>query len=159
MEDVLRLLADDARLTPAQIAERTARSEQEVATAIKGWEAAGVIRRYKTVIDWEKAGVEYVYGFIEVRVTPERGLGFDAVAERIMGFPEVHSLYLMSGTYDLLVVVEGKSMREVAFFVAEKLAPLEHVLSTATHFVLKRYKIDGDVLAERAEVKRLPVTP
>ena len=81
------------------------------------------------------------------------------MAERIMQFPEVHSLYLMSGTYDLLVVVQGRSMREVAFFVAEKLAPLEHVLSTATHFVLKRYKVDGDMLAERAEIKRLPVTP
>jgi DNA-binding Lrp family transcriptional regulator len=159
MEEILQILADDARLTPAQVAERVGRPEQEVAAAIKKLEAAGVIRRYKTVVDWEKAGIEQVYGFIEVRVSPERGVGFDAVAERIMGFPEVHSLYLMSGTYDLLVVVQGKTMREVAFFVAEKLAPLEHVLSTATHFVLKRYKVDGDVLAERAEVKRLPVTP
>jgi DNA-binding Lrp family transcriptional regulator len=159
MEELLQLLADDARLTSAQIAERTGRAEQEVKAAIKQLEREGVIRRYKTVVDWEKAGVEHVYGFIEVRVSPERGVGFDAVAERIMGFPEVHSLYLMSGTYDLLVVVQGKTMREVAFFVAEKLAPLEHVLSTASHFVLKRYKVDGDVLAERAEVKRLPVTP
>jgi DNA-binding Lrp family transcriptional regulator len=156
---VLELLADDARLTAAQIAERTGRREEEVAAAIKKLEADGVIRRYKTVIEWEKIGGERVYGFIEVRVSPERGAGFDAVAERIMQFSEVHSLYLMSGTYDLLVVVEGKSMREVAFFVAEKLAPLDHVLSTATHFVLKRYKVDGDVLAERQEVKRLPVTP
>jgi len=159
MEEVLQLLAEDARLSAAQIAERVGRSEKEVRTAIEKLEAGGVIRRYKTVVDWEKAGIEHVYGFIEVRVSPERGAGFDAVAERIMGFPEVHSLYLMSGTYDLLVVIQGKTMREVAFFVAEKLAPLEHVLSTATHFVLKRYKVDGDVLAERAEVKRLPVTP
>jgi len=159
MEEVLQLLAEDARLTAAQIAERTGRTEEEVATAIKKLEKGGVIRRYKTVVDWEKVGIERVYGFIEVRVSPERGVGFDAVAERIMQFPEVHSLYLMSGTYDLMVVVEGKSMREVAFFVAEKLAPLEHVLSTATHFVLKRYKVDGDVLVERQEVKRLPVTP
>jgi len=159
MEEVLQLLAGDARLTAAQIAERTGRNEGEVAEAVKKLEAAGVIRRYKTVIDWEKAGTEHVYGFIEVRVSPERGVGFDAVAERIMQFPEVHSLYLMSGTYDLLVVVEGRSMREVAFFVAEKLAPLEHVLSTGTHFVLKRYKVDGDVLVERQEPKRLPVTP
>jgi DNA-binding Lrp family transcriptional regulator len=159
MEEVLQLLAEDARLSAAQIAERVGRSEKEIRTAIEKLEAGGVIRRYKTVVDWEKAGIEHVYGFIEVRVSPERGAGFDAVAERIMGFPEVHSLYLMSGTYDLLVVIQGKTMREVAFFVAEKLAPLEHVLSTATHFVLKRYKVDGDVLAERAEVKRLPVTP
>jgi len=159
MEEVLQLLAGDARLTAAQIAERVGRTEEEVTRAIERLEKSRVIRRYKTVIDWEKAGAERVYGFIEVRVSPERGVGFDAVAERIMQFPEVHSLYLMSGTYDLLVVVEGKGMREVAFFVAEKLAPLEHVLSTATHFVLKPYKVDGDVLVERSELKRLPVTP
>jgi DNA-binding Lrp family transcriptional regulator len=159
MEEILQLLADDARLTSAQIAERTGRPEAEVGKAISKLEEDGVIRRYKTVIDWEKAGVEHVFGFIEVRVSPERDVGFDSVAERIMGFPEVHSLYLMSGTYDLLVVVQGKTMREVAYFVAERLAPLEHVLSTATHFVLKRYKVDGDVLAERTESKRLPVTP
>jgi DNA-binding Lrp family transcriptional regulator len=159
MDEVLQLLVDDARLSAAQIAERVGRTEEEVSQAIERMEKSGVIRRYKTVIDWEKAGSERVYGFIEVRVSPERGAGFDAVAERVMQFPEVHSLYLMSGTFDLLVVVEGKSMREVAFFVAEKLAPLEHVLSTSTHFVLKPYKIDGDMLFERAEAKRLPVTP
>ena len=87
------------------------------------------------------------------------GPGAGSFAERIMGFPEVHSLYLMSGTYDLLVVVQGKTMREVAYFVAERLAPIDHVLSTATHFVLKRYKVDGDVLEEHTETKRLPVTP
>ncbi len=159
MEEILQLLSDDARLTSAQIAERTGRPEAEIAKAVAKLEKDGVIRRYKTVIDWEKAGVEHVFGFIEVRVSPERGVGFDSVAERIMGFPEVHSLYLMSGTYDLLVVVQGMTMREVAYFVAERLAPLDHVLSTATHFVLKRYKVDGDVLAERTESKRLPVTP
>jgi len=158
MEEILQLLADDARLTSAQIAERTGRPEAEVSKAVAKLEKDGVIRRYKTVIDWEKAGVEHVFGFIEVRVSPERGVGFDSVAERIMGFAEVHSLYLMSGTYDLLVVVQGMTMREVAYFVAERLAPLDHVLSTATHFVLKRYKVDGDVLAERTESKRLPVT-
>ncbi len=159
MEEILELLAQEARLTPAQIAERTGRPEAEVEAAIRKLEADGVIRRYKAVIDWSKAGVEHVFGFIEVRVSPQRGVGFDAVAERIMGFPEVHSLYLMSGTYDLLVVVQGATMRDVAFFVAEKLAPLEHVLSTTTHFVLKRYKVDGDPMEGRAEPKRLPVTP
>ena len=159
MEEVLQLLGEDARLTASQIAERVGRPEAEVREEIKRLESTGVIRKYKAIIDWERAGVEHVYGFIEVRVSPERGVGFDAVAERIMGFPEVHSLYLMSGTYDLLVVVQGQSMKEVAFFVAEKLAPLDHVLSTATHFVLKRYKVDGDELTERAEVRRLPVTP
>ena len=159
MEEILQLLADDARLTSAQIAERTGRPEAEVSKAVAKLEKDGVIRRYKAVIDWEKTGVEHVFGFIEVRVSPERGVGFYSVAERIMSLSEVHSFYLMSGTYDLLVVVQGMTMREVAYFVAERLAPLDHVLSTATHFVLKRYKVDGDVLAERTESKRLPVTP
>lgn len=159
MQEILELLAQDARLTPAQIAERTGQSEAEVKKIIAKLETDKVIRRYKTVIDWEKAGVEHVFGFIEVRVSPERDVGFDAVGERIMRFPEVHSLYLMSGTYDLLVVVQGKTMREVAFFVAEKLATLDQVLSTATHFVLKRYKVDGDEMVEQQGVKRLSVTP
>ena len=159
MQEILELLDRDARLTPAQIAERTGQSEAEVKKIIAKLETDKVIRRYKTVIDWEKAGAERVFGFIEVRVSPERDVGFDAVAERIMKFPEVHSLYLMSGTYDLLVVVQGKTMREVAFFVAEKLAPLDQVLSTATHFVLKRYKIDGDEMVDQQGVKRLSVTP
>ena len=159
MEEILQLLTDDARLTPAQLAERTGKPEAEVKQTISDLEAKGVIHGYKAIVNWEKAGVEHVYGFIEVKVTPQRGLGFDAVAARLMEFPEVHSLYLMSGAYDLLVVVQGKTMREVAYFVAERLATLESVLSTATHFVLKRYKVDGDVLEERAEVQRLPVTP
>jgi len=159
MEEILQLLTDDARLSPAQIAERTGKPEAEVAEAIAELEAQGIIRGYKAIVNWEKAGLEHVYGFIEVKVTPQRGLGFDAVAARLMEFPEVHSLYLMSGAYDLMVVVQGKSMRDVAYFVAERLATLESVLSTGTHFVLKRYKVDGDILEERAEVKRLPVTP
>ena len=157
--EILDLLNEDARLTPAQIAERTGGAEGEVKEAIAAFERDKVIRRYKTVIDWEKAGVEHVFGFIEVRCTPERGVGFDAVAERIMEFPEVHSLYLMSGAYDFLVVVQGNTMRDIAYFVAEKLAPLEHISGTATHFVLKRYKVDGDVMVERAESNRLPITP
>jgi DNA-binding Lrp family transcriptional regulator len=159
MEQVLALLAEDARLSAAQIAERLGRPEAEVKGMIARLEAERVIRRYKAVVDWDRAGIEHVYGFIEVRVTPQRGQGFDAIAGRIMEFPEVHSLYLMSGTYDLMVVVQGRTMKDVAYFVAERLAPLEGVLSTATHFVLRRYKVDGDVMEERAEVKRLSVTP
>jgi len=158
-QEILDLLSEDARLTPAQIAERTGRSEEAVKDAIGKLEDGKVIRRYKTVIDWERAGIEHVFGFIEVRCTPERGVGFDAVAERIMEFPEVHSLYLMSGAYDFLVVVQGNTMRDIAYFVAEKLAPLEHISGTGTHFVLKRYKVDGDIMVERAESKRLPITP
>ncbi len=159
MEEILHLLTQDARLTPAQLAERVGRPEAEVSEIIAQLEAKGIIRGYKTVVDWEKTGVEHVYGFIEVKVTPQRGHGFDSVAARLMEFPEVHSLYLMSGAYDLMVVVQGKTMRDVAYFVAERLATLESVLSTATHFVLKRYKVDGDIFEERAEAKRLPVTP
>jgi DNA-binding Lrp family transcriptional regulator len=159
MEEILQLLSEDARLTDAQIAERTGISEAEAKDAVAKLEKDKVIRRYKTVIDWERAGIEHVFGFIEVRCAPERGVGFDAVAERIMEFPEVHSLYLMSGAYDFLVVIQGGNMRDVAYFVAEKLAPLDHVVGTATHFVLRRYKVDGDVMVERAQAKRLPVTP
>jgi DNA-binding Lrp family transcriptional regulator len=159
MEEILQLLTEDARLTAAQIAERVGRSTAEVQEIIVKLEKDKVIRRYKTVVDWERVGVEHVFGFIEVRCAPQRGVGFDAVAERIMEFPEVHSLYLMSGAYDFLVVVQGKTMRDIAYFVAEKLAPLDHVVGTATHFVLKPYKVDGDIMVDRAEVKRLPVTP
>jgi DNA-binding Lrp family transcriptional regulator len=159
MEQILQILAEDARLTPAQIAERTGRDEKEIRAIIKEAEDKGIIVKYKAVINWDKAGVEDVFAFIEVRVIPQRGVGFDAVAERIMGFPEVHSLYLMSGDYDLHVVVKGKSMRDVAYFVAEKLASLEGVQSTATHFVLKRYKLDGDRLEPQAPPERLAVTP
>jgi DNA-binding Lrp family transcriptional regulator len=159
MEEILQLLSGDARLTPHQLAERVGRPVAEVQEIIVKLEKEKVIRRYKTVIDWERLGIEHVFGFIEVRCSPQRGVGFDAVAERIMEFPEVHSLYLMSGAYDFLVVVQGKTMRDIAYFVAEKLAPLDNVVSTATHFVLKRYKVDGDIMMERAEVKRLPVTP
>jgi DNA-binding Lrp family transcriptional regulator len=159
MEQILQILAEDARVTPAQIAERTGRDEKEIRAIIKKAEDQGIIIKYKAIINWDKAGVEDVFAFIEVRVIPQRGVGFDAVAERIMGFPEVHSLYLMSGDYDLHVVVKGKNMREVAYFVAEKLASLEGVQSTATHFVLKRYKMDGDVLEPQAPNERLAVTP
>jgi len=158
MEEILRILAEDGRLTPAQIAERTGKSEDDVKSLIAEAEKKGVIVKYKAIVNWDRIGIEEVFAFIEVRVTPQRDVGFDAVAERIMAFPEVHSLYLMSGAYDLHVVVKGKTMREVAYFVAEKLAPLEGVQSTATHFVLKRYKMDGDILEKREEPERLAIS-
>ena len=157
-EEILQILQADARTTPAQIAERLGRSARWVREQIKQLEAQGVIHKYKAVVNWEKAAQERVFAFIEVKVTPQRGVGFDAVAERILRFPEVHSLYLMSGAYDLHVVVQGDTMKEVAYFVAEKLAPLEHIQSTATHFVLKRYKVDGDILSEMETAERLPVS-
>jgi len=158
VRDILHLLEQDARATPEQLAERTGLSKRRVMSAIRELESAGVIRKYKAVVNWERAGAERVYAFIEVRVTPERGRGFDAVAERILRFPEVHSLYLMSGAYDLHVVAEGDNMRDVALFVAEKLATIEGVQSTATHFVLRRYKVDGDILEQPEQAERLPVS-
>ena len=157
-QDILQILEQDAHTTVEQIAERTGLSKRRVSRIIAELEAAGVIRKYKAVVNWERTGRERVYAFIEVRVTPERGRGFDAVAERILRFPEVHSLYLMSGAYDLHVVAEGGNMRDVALFVAEKLATIEGVQSTATHFVLRRYKVDGDVLEQPERAERLPIT-
>ena len=157
--EILKILARDARTPPAQIAVMTGKTESEVAQAIKQMEEAGIIRRYKTVIDWDKAGVERLFAFIDVRVSPSRGVGFDDVARRVYKFPEVHSVYLVSGDYDLRVVVEGQTMREIAFFVAEKLATLEGVLSTRSSFLLKKYKDDGDVYEEPEGDERLAVTP
>ena len=157
--DILHILERDARVTPAQIAAMTGRGEDEVREAITALEAEGTIRRYKTVIDWEKAGEPKVFAFIDVDATPERGSGYDRLAERIYRYPEVHSVYLVSGTQDLRVVVEGKTMREVAEFVAEKLAPIEGIRGTATHFLLKKYKDDGDLFVDSEPDRRLAVTP
>lgn len=158
-KQILSILEKDARTTPDKIATMVGRSEQEVAQAIAEMEKQGIIRHYKTVVDWEKAHRERVFAFIDVRVTPSRGVGFDDVAKRIYNYPEVHSVYLVSGDYDLRVVVEGKTMREVAFFVAERLATLDGVLSTRTNFLLKKYKEDGDVFEEPGEDQRLAVSP
>ncbi|MGQ9674052.1 MAG: Lrp/AsnC family transcriptional regulator [Chloroflexota bacterium] len=157
--EILKILEQDARISSMQIATMLDLPEEEVRAAIKRLETEKIIRRYKTVINWEKVEEDRVLALIEVRVTPQRDVGFDAIAERIYRFPEARTVYLLSGTYDLLVQVAGRSMKEVANFVSEKLAPLEGVQGTVTHFLLKRYKEDGDVLAEVEGVKRLPVTP
>ncbi len=157
--DILKILEQDARTPPSKIAVMLGKTEQQVAEAISAMERSGIIRRYKTVIDWEKAGRENVFAFIDVRVSPSRGVGFDDVAKRVFNYPEVHSVYLVSGDYDLRVVVEGPTMREVAFFVAERLATIEGVLSTRTSFLLKRYKDDGDIFEEPHEDERLAITP
>jgi DNA-binding Lrp family transcriptional regulator len=157
--DILRMLEQDGRLTPEQIAERTGQSVDEVRSLIAEAEATGVIQKYKAVINWEKAPeTEVTYAFIEVKVTPQQEFGFDAIAERIMRFPEVRSLYLLSGSYDLQAVVEGKDLREIANFVTTKLSPLDTVLSTTTHFVLKAYKVDGDILHDGEAPERLPIS-
>ncbi|MEW6608307.1 MAG: Lrp/AsnC family transcriptional regulator [bacterium] len=158
-KQILKILERDAKVTPEKIATMIGMTEEEVSAKIKEFEDKKIIVQYKTIIDWEKAEEEVVYAFIDVKVVPERNVGFDAVAKRIYKFPEVHSLYLLSGTYDLSVVVEGKSMKEIAFFVAEKLATIDHVQGTISHFVLKKYKIDGQVLEPEEGDKRLAVTP
>jgi len=158
MKKIFEILEKDARVTPEQIATMTGMSEAEVKSIIEEAEKDRIIVGYKTIINREKLEEEQVLALIEVRVQPQREVGFDAVAERIYRFPQVRSAYLVSGGYDLAVLVTGKTMREVAAFVSEKLAPLEGVQGTVTHFLLKRYKEDGEVLEGREEDKRLPLT-
>ncbi len=157
-EEILKVLENDARASDEKIATMLGVSSDEVRKGIEQCEKEGVIIKYKTLIDWEKTQEEKVYAFIDVRVTPERGKGFDAIAERICQYPEVHSLYLMSGAYDFAVVVEGKGMKEIAYFVAEKLAVIENVQSTTTHFILKKYKVDG-VQLEKEKDTRIQMMP
>ena len=153
-EKLIKLLNRNARTTLADLATAVGADEATVAAAVKEMEAEGIIRGYKTIIDWEKLGNAYVSAIIELKVTPKAGLGFEDIAERVSRYPEVESVYLMSGVYDLNVVVKARSFQEVARFVAKELATLESVTSTATHFVLRRYK-DLDVeLGTKAEDER-----
>jgi len=157
IQEILKILENDARTTIKQISAMTGTPSAEVARLIKQAEKEGTILKYKTVINWEKVGKEQVWALIEVKVTPQRDVGFDSIAERIYRFPQVRTAYLVSGTYDLLVLVVGKNMNEVADFVSQKLAPIEGVQGTVTHFVLKRYKEDGEILQGKEEIRRQPV--
>jgi DNA-binding Lrp family transcriptional regulator len=159
MREVLELLEKDSRLTPKDIAEQTGLNEAEIANFVAAMEARGVIKRYKTIVDWEKFGDEAVYALIEVSVSLDRGVGYDSIAERVSKFPEVVSCMLVSGGYDLSLLIKGRSMKEVAFFVAEKIAPLQQVQHTATHFMLRAYKTDGEVMFDKEEDQRLVVHP
>jgi DNA-binding Lrp family transcriptional regulator len=159
MSEILGILSENARATPAQIAALLGRSEEDVAREIKDLEDSGVIKKYITLINWEKLEGSYVFAVIELKVALQRKTGYDSVAERIARFSEVESLRLISGDYDLQVTVKGKSMRDVAFFVAEKIATLEGVQSTCTHFILKSYKEHGVILTDKPKPKRLVVTP
>jgi len=160
MKEILRILEQDGRATAPQIAAMLDKPVSEVQKAIKQAEKDGIILKYKAIINWPKSGTEDVWALIEVRVTPQRDVGFDAIAERIYQFPEVYSAYLVSGTYDLSILVRGRTMQEIASFVAEKLAPLEQVQSVVTHFLLKRYKEYGETFhAPKETNRRLPVTP
>ncbi len=154
MDEILEILEKNSRRTPAEIATMLGSDEAAVAAAIAKFEADHVITAYTTLINWEITDKERVTALIEVKVTPQRDRGFDEVAKRIYSFPEVNACYLMSGGFDLTVVIEGKTMKEVALFVAEKLAPIEAVTSTATHFVLKKYKDKGFVFGGEPEDDR-----
>ena len=143
MEQLLELLQEQATLTPAQLASMLGEQEEDVVKAIKKYEKEGIIKGYHAAINWERTEVPRATALIELRVTPQKDTGFDEIAGRVMNFPEVESVYLMSGGYDLAVFIEGKNLREVARFVAEQLAPMENVLSTGTHFILKKYKDYG----------------
>lgn len=140
---ILELLENDARMSAEQIASALSLGVSEVSAIIQEYEEKDIIAGYKTLIDWEKVGDEGVSAMIEIKVIPQRGHGFERIAERLSQYDEVESVYLMSGAYDIAVTVSGKTLREVACFVSDKIAPLEYVTSTATHFVLKKFKDKG----------------
>ena len=158
MEEILKILENDARTTPEQIAAMTGKTIDAVKKAIQQAESSQTIVKYKTVVNWEKMDREEVWALIEIRLQPQREVGFDSVAERIYRFPEVRSAYLVSGAYDLAVLVTGKTMQEVAGFVSRKLSTLDHVQGTVTHFLLKRYKEDGEIFEGEDRPKRQPLT-
>ena len=159
-EKILRAIDRNSKLTPADLSKMFGVTEQEVADEIRSMEEGSVICGYPTLINWDYTEHERVTALIEVKVTPQRGLGFDKIAERIYKFEEVTAVYLVSGNYDLIVILEGKSMREIANFVSEKLSPLEAVVSCSTNFVLKKYKEHGmPLVSGTKEDERMLVTP
>ena len=159
MDALLKLLRENASLTPAQLAPMLNDRAETIAARIKDLESGNIILGYRTILNEEKLGRDIVRAVIEVKITPEREGGFNRLAERIAKYNEVTSSYLMSGGYDLLVFVEGATLREVASFVSEKLATIQGVISTATHFMLKPYKIDGVLMTTQRNEERLAVTP
>lgn len=158
IREILKILENDARTTIKQISTMTGTPGTEVNKLIKQAEKDRIILKYKTVINWDKVENEQVWALIEVKVTPQKDVGFNSIAERIYRFPQARTVYLLSGTYDLLVLAAGKNEHEVADFVSRNLAPIEGVQGTVTHFILKRYKEDGEILEGEEEIKRQPVT-
>lgn len=159
MEEILNILdKEKGNVSRAKIAQMLGMEEKEVADKIEKMEKENVIVGYKTIVNWDKTDKDVVVALIELRITPQRGEGFDKVAERIYKYPQVKSLYLMSGAYDLAVTIEGKSMKEVALFVAQKLAPMDSIISTATHFVLTKYKEEGIVFEDDEKDTRQVIT-
>lgn len=158
-DEILSTIEKNSRVDIAELAVRLGSEEEVIAEEMSKMEEEGVICGYHTMIDWEKTGMEKVTALIEVNVTLQRGQGFDGIAEHIYKYPEVKSVYLISGGYDLLVTIEGKSIKEVSSFVHSKLSTMENVLSTSTHFILKKYKDHGTIMAKKPEDERQMVTP
>ena len=154
-ERILAVIEKNSRISVKDLADLLGENEAAVAAEIAEMENEHIICGYHTLINWEKTGIEKVTAMIEVRVTPQRGMGFDKVAERIYNYPEVESVYLISGGFDFLVTLEGKTLREVSQFVSDKLSTLDSVLSTKTNFILKKYKDHGTVMAEQAKDERI----
>ena len=158
-EELLSLIEKNSRIDIKELAVLVGSTETEVLNELEKLENEGIICGYHTLIDWEKTSIEKVNALIEVRVTLQRGQGFDKIAERIYNYPEVKSVYLISGGYDLLVTLEEKSLKEISGFVSDKLSTLDSVLSTSTHFILKRYKDHGTILGKKQEDEREIITP
>jgi len=159
MKEILELLEHNARLTTGELASMLQKSEYEIEKEIEVLEKEKIILSYGTLINWEKFGDDNVMAVIEINLTPQREVGFDAIAERIYRFDEVRTVYLMSGNFDLLVIIEGKSLKDVANFVATRLAPIEGVTQTRSHFMLKAYKKDGVIMEDDDRDRRLVVAP
>jgi len=157
--EILEILQENDRVTAAEIAVMLGLPEEEVRAEIAALEQNNTIVKYRAMINWEKTEIDRITAMIDVRVTPQREVGFDEIARRIYRFPEVRSVYLMSGAYDLSVLVEARNIKELALFVAEKLAAMDHINGTVTHFVLKRYKQEGVILDELNDAERLVVSP
>lgn len=158
-EQILTFLEKNSKIDLKELAILLGSSEEVIANEVQQMEQEHIICGYHTLIDWDKTSVDKTTALIEVRVTPQRGQGFDNIAERIYNYPEVQSVYLISGAYDLLVILEGKTLKEVASFVSDKLSTLDTVISTATHFILKKYKDDGIILTKKTKDERMLVTP
>lgn len=158
-EEILKVIEKNSRIDMKELAVRLGVSQEEILNSMQKMEEEGVIGGYHTLIDWSKTDIQKLSALIEVRVTPQRGRGFDSIAEHIYKYPEVSAVYLMSGGYDLMVIVEGETLLAVSRFVSEKLSTEEAVISTATHFILKKYKDHGTILQEKKTDERMMITP
>lgn len=158
-EKILAFIEKNSRIDLKELAIMLGVTAEAVVSELEALEAEHVICGYHTLINWEKTGIEKVTAMIEVRVAPQRGMGFDKVAERIYNYPEVESVYLISGGFDFMVILEGKTLREVSQFVSEKLSALDSILSTKTNFILKKYKDHGTIMAEPIKDERMKITP